>query len=92
MNATLQCLYHVKQLSEDLVNDDKIDEKLELTYSFKKLIEGLAFTNLKKFKIDRRYNRVTGENIKSFKPENFKEVLSKKILYLKELRLMIQKI
>ena len=78
MNATLQCLYHVKQLSEDLVNDDKIDEKLELTYSFKKLIEGLAFTNLKKFKIDRRYNRVTGENIKSFKPENFKEVLSKK--------------
>jgi ubiquitin C-terminal hydrolase len=78
MNATLQCLYHVKQLSEALVNDDKIDEKLELTYSFKKLIEGLAFTNLKKFKIDRRYNRVTGENIKSFKPENFKEVLSKK--------------
>ena len=65
-------------MSEALVNDDKIDEKLELTYSFKKLIEGLAFTNLKKFKIDRRYNRVTGENIKSFKPENFKEVLSKK--------------
>jgi len=78
MNSTLQCLYHVKQLSESLVNDDKIDEKLELTYSFKKLIEGLAFTNIRKFKIDRKYNRVTGENIKSFKPENFKEVLSKK--------------
>ena len=28
MNSTLQCLYHVKQLSESLVNDDKIDEKL----------------------------------------------------------------
>ena len=78
MNATLQCLYHVKQLSESLVNDDKIDEKLELTYSFKKLIEGLAFTNIRKYKIDRKYNIVTGENIKSFKPENFKEVLSKK--------------
>jgi len=78
MNATLQCLYHVKQLSESLVNDDKIDEKLELTYSFKKLIEGLAFTDIRKFKIDRKYNILTGENIKSFKPENFKEVLSKK--------------
>ena len=78
MNATLQCFYHVKQLSEALVNDDKISEKLELTYSFKKLIEGLAFTNIRKYKIDRQYNRVTGENIKSFKPENFKEVLSRK--------------
>ena len=92
MNATLQCLYHVKQLSEALVNDNKIDEKLELTYSFKKLIEGLAFTNLKQFKIDRRLNRVTGENIKSFKPENFKEVLSKKNPHLKEFKIMILKV
>jgi len=78
MNATLQCLYHVKQLSEALVNDNKIDEKLELTYSFKKLIEELAFINIKKFKIDRRDNHVTGENKNFIKPENFKEVLSKK--------------
>ena len=92
MNATLQCLYHVNQLSEALVNDNKIDKKLELTYSFKKLIEGLAFYDLKKFKIDRKYNNVTGEKIKSIKPEDFKEVLLKKILFLKELWLMIQKI
>jgi hypothetical protein len=78
MNATLQCLYHVKQLSEALVNDDKIDEKLELTYSFKKLIEELAFYNVRKFKIDRPYKRITGENVNYIKPENFKEVLSKK--------------
>ena len=78
MNATLQCLYHVKQLSEALVNDNKIDEKLELTYSFKKLVEELAFINLKKFKIDRIYKRVTEENKNFIKPENFKEVLSKK--------------
>ena len=86
MNATLQCLYHVQQLSEALVNDNKIDEKLELTYSFKKLIEGLAFTNIKKFKIDRKYNIVTGENIKSFKPDNFKEVLCKKNPLFKEIK------
>jgi ubiquitin C-terminal hydrolase len=78
MNATLQCLYHVKQLSEALVNDDKIDEKLELTFSFKKLIEELAFYSIRKFKIDRPYKRITGENVNYIKPENFKEVLSKK--------------
>ena len=78
INATLQCLYHVKQLSESLINSDKINEKLELTYSFKKLIEKLAFTNIKKFKIDRKYNRVTGENINSINPEKFIELLCKK--------------
>jgi len=78
MNATLQCLYHVKQLSEALVNDNNINGTLELTYSFKKLIEELAFTNIKKFKIDRQFNLVTGEKINFIKPENFKEVLSKK--------------
>ena len=78
MNSTLQCLYHVKQLSEALVNDSKIDKKLELTYSFKNLIEKLAFYDLKKYRIDRQYNNITGENIKSIKPEDFKEVLSKK--------------
>jgi len=84
INATLQCLYHVKPLSESLVNDDKIDKKLELTYCYKKLIEELAFTNIKKFKIDRQYNLVTGEKINSIKPEYFIELLYKKILNLKE--------
>lgn len=78
INATLQCWYHVKPLSESLVNDDKIDKKLELTYCYKKLIEELAFTNIKKFKIDRQYNRVTGEKINSIKPEYFIELLYKK--------------
>ena len=42
LNATLQCLYHVKPLSEKLINDDKISEELKITYCYKELIEELT--------------------------------------------------
>jgi hypothetical protein len=35
MNATLQCFYHVKALSENLINDEEINNKMEVTLAIK---------------------------------------------------------
>jgi ubiquitin C-terminal hydrolase len=77
MNATLQCFYHVKPLSENLINDDKIDKKLEITHCYKKLIEELTgCTNRRKFKIN--LEQLTDDKIDHVRPMAFKDLISKK--------------
>ena len=77
MNATLQCFYHVKALSEHLINNNKIKPKLELTFCYKDLVEELVgCKNRRKFNIDRN-NYTNNEQIKeSIKPTKFKDLIS----------------
>ena len=77
MNATLQSFYHVKELSENIINDNQINSNLKLTFCFKDLIENLAgCKNKKKFYSD-KINLVTDEYTKdSFKPIKFKDLIS----------------
>ena len=73
MNATLQCFYHVKRLSENLINDYKIDPSLELTYSYKNLIEELAGFKNKNIYL------INGNNTKDYvEPNEFKDLISRK--------------
>ena len=77
MNATLQCFYHVKALSENIINDDKIKDNLKLTYCYKNLIIELAGCKEKKKYLLRRQYYVDDEKIKdSIKPKKFKELIS----------------
>ena len=79
MNATLQCLYHVRPLTENLVNDDKISKSLEITNAYKDVVDELTCCkNKRKFKSDRSHFIITGENINYIKPEKFKNIISKK--------------
>ena len=77
MNATLQCFYHVKALSEHLINNNKINQKLKLTFCYKDLVEELVgCKNRRKFNIDRN-NYTNNEQIKeSIKPTKFKDLIS----------------
>ena len=77
MNSTLQCFYHVKELSENLINDNKINKKLKLTFCYKNLIEELTgCKDRKKFHVG-RLNYVDDENLKeSIKPSEFKDLIS----------------
>ena len=77
MNATLQCFYHVKGLSENLINDNKINSNLKLTSCYKNLVEELAgCKNRNKFFIGKN-NFVEDERLKdSIKPSKFKDLIS----------------
>jgi ubiquitin C-terminal hydrolase len=77
MNATLQCFYHVKALSEHLINNDKINRRLKLTFCYKDLVEELVgCKNRRTFNIDRN-NYTSNDQIKdSIKPTKFKDLIS----------------
>ena len=77
MNATLQCFYHVKSLSENIINDNRINKNMKLTLCYKELIEELAgCKNRKKFYISRQ-NLVYDERLKdSIAPIEFKNLIS----------------
>ena len=79
MNATLQCFYHVKELSETLINDYSINRQLEMTYCYKNLIEELSgCKDRKKYWINRQ-NQNQYDNSKDYvKPEEFKELIGRK--------------
>ena len=79
MNATLQCFYHVKKLSENLINDNKITPSMEITYCYKNLIEELAgCKNRNKFLINAR-NYTSDDKLKDyFEPYAFKDLISAK--------------
>ena len=79
MNAPLQCLYHIKPLSENILNDDKINKSMELTYCFKKLIEKLAGCEKRRlFRIDIE-NYTYNEKKKDYvKPQEFKDLIGRK--------------
>ena len=77
MNATLQCFYHVKALSENIINDKNINRNLKLTCCFKDLIEDLTGCKIrKKFFISRKLFKEDDSLKDSIKPTNFKNVLS----------------
>ena len=77
MNATLQCLYHVKELSENIINDDTIKDKLKLTFCYKNLIEELAGCKEKKKYLLRRQEFSDDKYMKdSIKPLKFKNLIS----------------
>jgi ubiquitin C-terminal hydrolase len=79
MNATLQCFYHVKALSENLINDEKINNKMEITFCYKNLIEELTgCTNKRKFKIDMQ-NFTEDKKLKDYiEPKKFKKLIGEK--------------
>jgi ubiquitin C-terminal hydrolase len=79
MNATLQCFYHVRPLTENLVNDDKITKSLEITNAYRDVVMDLTCCKKKnKFISDRKKFIITGENINFIKPEKFKDIISEK--------------
>ena len=79
MNSTLQCFYHIKDLSEAIINDDSINESLEFTNCYKNLIEELAgCKDRKTFNENQKKFCVTDDAINSIKPTKFKEILSAK--------------
>jgi hypothetical protein len=77
MNATLQCLYHVKPLSENIINDSKINSKQKLTSCFKDLLVDLAgCKNRKKYNLMRQ-NYYDDTSVKdSVRPVKFKDLIS----------------
>jgi ubiquitin C-terminal hydrolase len=79
MNSTLQCFYHIKDLSEAIINDDYINESLEFTNCYKNLIEELSgCKDRDKFKKNQDKYKATNDEINSIKPIDFKDILSAK--------------
>ena len=79
MNATLQCFYHVKRLSENLINDKEITPSMEMTYSYKNLIEELTNCKNKKKYIISAENYIFDEKKKDYyEPNEFKDLISRK--------------
>ena len=79
MNSTLQCFYHIKDLSEDIINDNEINESLEFTYCYKNLIEELTgCQNRIVFNRNQEDQIITNEEVDSIKPTKFKDILSAK--------------
>ena len=81
MKATLQCFYHLKALSEAIINDDKISPSMELTYCYQKLINELVGSkNKRKFLIDLKYNKldILNKGKDYIEPNEFKDIISKK--------------
>ena len=79
MNATLQCFYHVKKLSENLINDNNITPSMEITYSYKNLIEELTGCKDKTNYLINKQNYTTDESLKDYyEPNDFKNIISAK--------------
>ena len=77
MNATLQCFYHVKPLSENIINDPYIRSNLKLTSCFKDLIEDLAGCKDRRKFFSSRQTMTEDNSLKdSVKPIKFKNVIS----------------
>ena len=79
MNSTLQCFYHIKDLSEAKINNNDIDESLKFINCHKNLIEELAgCKDRNEFNEKQEIFKVTDEEINSIKPTQFKDILSAK--------------
>jgi ubiquitin C-terminal hydrolase len=79
MNATLQCFYHVKALSENLINDKQIHDKMEITFCYKQLIEELTgCSNRQRFKINMQHC-MADKKLKDYvEPNKFKDLIGEK--------------
>ena len=80
MNATLQCFYHVKLLTEKLLNDEDINKSMEITYCYKNLLKKLVgFKDKKRFRKEKMELFTIDQKEKPYvKPEEFKDLISKK--------------
>ena len=79
MNATLQCFYHVKALSENLINDKQIHDKMEITFCYKQLIEELTgCSNRQRFRIDMQNYRQDQKLKDYIEPHKFKDLIGEK--------------
>ena len=77
MNATLECLYHVKALSENIINDARIKPNMKLTFCFKDLLEEMAGCKDRKKYIQIRQNYYDDNSKKdSLRPIKFKNLIS----------------
>ena len=77
MNATLECLYHVKALSENIINDARIKPNMKLTFCFKDLLEEMAGCKDRKKYIQIRQNYYDDNSKKdSVRPIKFKNLIS----------------
>ena len=84
MNATLQCFYHVKELSERIINDNLITDKLKLTFCFKGLVEELSGI---KYQLVGNKKYIMKDNTnKSVKPIAFKELISEMDILFKGIK------
>ena len=80
MNATLQCFYHVKLLTENLINDEGIIKTMEITYCYRQLLKKLVgFKDKKRYRkeIMEEY-RIDPKEKDHVKPEAFKDLISEK--------------
>ena len=79
MNATLQCFYHVKLLTENLINDNNINSSMEITFCYKNLIEELAgCKNKRRFRINLENFDFEQKAKDYIKPNDFKNLIGKK--------------
>ena len=77
MNATLECLYHVKALSENIINDARIKSNMKLTFCFKDLLEEMAgCKNRKKYNEIRQNYYDDNSKKDSVRPIKFKNLIS----------------
>ena len=77
MNATLECFYHVKALSENIINDARIKPNMKLTFCFKDLLEEMAGCKNRKKYIEIRQNYYDDNSKKdSVRPIKFKNLIS----------------
>ena len=77
MNATLECFYHVKALSENIINDARIKPNMELTFCFKDLLEEMAGCKNRKKYIEIGQNYYDDNSKKdSVRPIKFKNLIS----------------
>ena len=77
MNATLQCFFHVKELSEYLLNDDNINRNLQLTFVYKDLLKKLVGMDDKRKFLIRQKNKMLPNNTKAYvEPVQFKNLIS----------------
>ena len=89
MNATLQCFYHVKLLSENIINDNNITTNTKLTFCYKDLVEQLAGC-----KNRQNYLLINGPNVQntfvqrlySVKPIKFKDIISEMNILFKGIK------
>ena len=76
MNATLQSFYHVKLLSENIINDNKITNNTKLTFCYKDLVEQLAGCKNKENYLIESGQNIFDQRLYSVKPIKFKDIIS----------------
>ena len=89
MNATLQCFYHVKLLSEKIINDNNITINTKLTFYYKDLVEQLAgCKNRQNYLLANGPNgqNIFDQRLYSVRPIKFKDIISEMNILFKGIK------